>query len=204
MKTGVEKRTLKIEGLKVRNRRDGSSGVVAEGYASIFNTRTLVEGEFEGPFYEEIAPGAFTETLSNGEDIRCLYNHNWDYPLGRVSAKTLSLNQDSKGLYFECDFPSTSYAHDLEESMKRGDVGECSFTFVPEGDEWDFSGDIPSVRRLSVKLYEVSIVTLPQYEAATVSLRSMQQLKQFNKQQDIQEKIVRKKIKLEIERGKTL
>ena len=163
-----EKRMFKIDHLNVRSMVDESDEIVVEGYGSVFNTRTLIDEMF----YEEIAPGAFIKDLNSGRDARCLFNHNWDYVLGRVSAKTLELEEDSKGLKFKVVLPNTSYAIDLSESMKRGDIGECSFLFRTISDEWDYSQEIPLCRILEAELYEVSIVTLPAYEEAKASLRS--------------------------------
>lgn len=173
---------FKLQDIQFRSMEvDGQPENTVEGYASVFNTRTLIEDYF----YEEIAPGAFTEALSSGADIRCLFNHNWDYVLGRMSAGTLQLEQDSKGLRFIVKLPNTTYANDLKESMRRGDVGECSFLFYPTGQEEDFSQDLPIIRITNCELYEVSIVTLPQYEEAKASLRSKQLIAKQSKRQKI-------------------
>lgn len=180
-----EKRMFKIDHLNVRSMVDESNDIIVEGYGSVFNVRTLI-GEM---FYEEIAPGTFVNDLSSGRDVRCLFNHNWDYVLGRVSANTLELEEDSKGLKFRVVLPNTSYAIDLSESMRRGDIGECSFLFRTVADEWDYSQDIPSCRILEAELYEVSIVTLPAYEEATASLRSKTIIENNLKRQKILNRI---------------
>ncbi|MFP7732713.1 HK97 family phage prohead protease [Priestia aryabhattai] len=64
-----------------------------EGYFAVFNQATeLWPGAFE-----ELAPGAFNQTLSN--DIRALINHETTLVLGRNKSGTLELKVDSRGLW---------------------------------------------------------------------------------------------------------
>lgn len=185
----TQKRSFRIKDLQFRSKvpgdEDGSSPVIVEGHAAVFNERTLIEDWY----YEEIAPGTFSQDLSDGRDVRCLFNHNWDKILGRRSARTLELDEDEQGLHFIVELPNTTYAHDLEESMRRGDVCECSFLFFPTSQEEDFSLDLPLIRITGAELYEVSIVTLPQYESAKASLRSKQLVRRATKRHQILEKI---------------
>ncbi|MDK4352435.1 HK97 family phage prohead protease [Enterococcus thailandicus] len=164
----LETRSFDIKNMKTRALNDGSEATVIEGYASVFNSRTNIDGWYE----EEIAPGAFTEALTQNKDVRCLFNHDWNYVLGRSSANTLVLEEDSKGLRFEVTLPNTTFANDLKESMSRGDINQCSFGFWVTGQEEDFSGELPLIRITNVDLWEVSIVPLPAYEDTEASLRS--------------------------------
>lgn len=185
------KRTFQIKDLKVRSKQLNTGGsssgdpIIIDGYAAVFNSPTLIDGLYK----EEIAPGAFSNYLAKNPDARCLYNHNWDKILGRMSSRTLTLEEDSRGLRFEVELPKTSYANDLAESMRRGDVGECSFLFDTLAQEEDFSGELPLIRITDCELYEVSIVTLPQYEEAKASMRSKQVIKNQKRRKKIIEKI---------------
>nr|WP_306800988.1 HK97 family phage prohead protease [Melissococcus plutonius] len=154
--------------MKTRTLNDGSEATIVEGYASVFNSRTNIEGWYD----EEIAPGAFSESLSQNKDVRCLFNHNWGCVLGRANANTLVLEEDSKGLHFEVTLPNTTFANDLKESMTRGDINQCSFGFWVTGQEEDYSGEIPLIRITNVDLWEVSIVPLPAYADTEAALRS--------------------------------
>ena len=164
----LETRSFDIKNMQTRTLNDGSEATVVEGYASVFNSRTNIDGWYD----EEIAPGAFTESLSQKKDVRCLFNHDWGCVLGRSSANTLTLEQDSKGLRFEVTLPNTTFANDLKESMSRGDINQCSFGFWVTGQEEDYSSDIPLIRITNVELWEVSIVPLPAYEDTEAALRS--------------------------------
>lgn len=81
-----------------------------------------------GGFVEVYEPGCFAESLQVN-DLRCLYNHNVDYVLGRKSAGTARFWEDKDGLHYSAELPRTQVARDLAESMKRGDIRESSCAF---------------------------------------------------------------------------
>jgi len=128
-----------------------------------------------GGFIEIIRPGAFAKSIANGDDVRCLFNHEADNILGRNTAGTLRLKEDSVGLFFECDLGNQSYATDLYESIKRGDVNQCSFGFFCREDNWLPTSEAPGVLReiLEAELMDVSPVTYPAYLATSLSARSL-------------------------------
>src|SRR5262245_28609508 len=66
-------------------------GAGFEGHAIVFGKRSLDLGGFQ----EIIHEGAVNRTLREGYDVRALWNHNSDTPLGRLSAQTLGLRKDS-------------------------------------------------------------------------------------------------------------
>jgi uncharacterized protein len=162
-----ETRIVDITNLQTRD-GTGNEPVVISGYAAVFNSKTSI-----GDFFEEvIAPGAFARTISENGDIRALFNHNWDHVLGRTKNGTLKVEEDTRGLKFEVELPNTSLARDLAESMRRGDINQCSFGFWATGEAWDYSVE-PAVRTLNeVELYEISVVSIPAYEDTEVALRS--------------------------------
>lgn len=144
---------------------------VLEGYAAVFDT---LSEELWG-FRERIAKGAFAKTIKE-DDIRFLFNHNSDHVLGRLKANTLSLNEDDRGLHFRCELPDTSFAKDLAESVRRGDIDQCSFGFYVVTDNWNKENGV-IVRTLEeVELFDVSLVTYPAYKDTTASVRSAQTL----------------------------
>lgn len=161
----MDHRTFDIKNLTIRDGTDGQSQKIS-GYASVFNCPTTISNAWE----EIIAPGAFENSLSKGADVRALFNHNWENVLGRVSAGTLTLNEDEHGLAFTDELPNTSLARDLSVLIKRGDVNECSFGFIITGEEWDYDGDMPKRTITDVDLYEISIATLPQYKGTEATL----------------------------------
>ena len=106
----------------------------------------------------QIAPGAFTETIK-ADSVVALVNHNSNLVLGRNTAGTLAFSEDRKGLYFELSIPETTVAKDLVISIQRGDIDSCSFAFSVIEESWDNKQNIRTLEK--VKLYDVSIVTVP-------------------------------------------
>lgn len=146
-------------------------GRVMSGHASVFGQLASLPSH-----YEMMAPSAFDSVLSNPEtDVRALVNHDPMFLLGRQSSGTLRVSVDSVGLPFEVDLPNTSYANDLREVVERGDLTGASFAFLPDLDEWSQAPDGRQMRtHISVgKLLDVSAVTYPAYDGASVSLRSV-------------------------------
>lgn len=160
-----EMRTFDITNLSTRDGIEGKSNVI-EGYAAVFNSPTNIGGWFT----EEIAPGAFSKAISENGDIRALFNHDWNNVLGRTKSGTLRLSEDERGLKFEVDLPNTSIARDLVESLKRGDISQCSFGFIPTVEEWDYNDEPAKRTILEVDLFEVSVVSVPAYEDTEVAL----------------------------------
>lgn len=138
-----------------------------EGYAAVFNSDATI-GDY---FVERIAPGAFTAAIKR-DDVRCLFNHNDNYVLGRSTAKTLRLSEDDHGLRYECDPPETTWARDLVVSIDRGDINQSSFAFRAVKQEWDETGPLPVRTILEVELLDVSPVTYPAYDDTEVGVRA--------------------------------
>lgn len=148
-----------------------------EGYAALFNSWS----EDLGGFREIIMPGAFRGALERGDDVRALINHDPNLVLGRSTAGTAELAEDDHGLRFVIRAADTSYARDLRANMKAGNVTQCSFQFEvePGGESWrrGLNGG-PDERTLTaVRLYDISIVTFPAYQATQASARALSELK---------------------------
>lgn len=159
-----ETRTVDITNIQTRNAENEPLKV--SGYAAVFNSRTSI-----GDWFDEIInPGAFSKTIKENDDIRALFNHNWDNVLGRTKSGTLTLSEDEKGLKFELELPDTTVARDLAISMERGDVNQCSFGFWVTDETWNYDSE-PALRTINeVELFEVSIVSIPAYEDTEASL----------------------------------
>lgn len=155
--------------LEIRSLAPGKIG----GHAVLFNSPS----QDLGGFTESVAPEALTRSLSKPDDIMCLCNHDTGRVLGRVKSGTLSLRTDDRGLYFECELPQTTYARDLEELIKRGDVAGCSFGFmVPKGgDEWEDRNGVPHRTLRNIDLREVTVTAFPAYTDTDVAKRSLEQ-----------------------------
>ena len=157
-----------IRSMGVREFRTTDDGKIA-GYAAVFDETTNIGGMFD----EVVRKGAFARAIKDGQDVRALWNHDPNHVLGRTKAGTLKLEEDKKGLWMEIDPPNTQFAHDLMESMRRGDIDQMSFAFRAVEETWTERKDEATLRELKdVDLYDVSPVTYPAYEGTSVGLRS--------------------------------
>ena len=148
-------------------REDGDSHII-EGYFAVFNSNY----EIAPGMSESIAPGAFSNTLSN--DVRALINHDTTLVLGRTKANTLELRETERGLWGKIDInPNDVDAMNLYQRVKRGDVDQCSFGFNIRSQDTDIRED-GSVHWTikDVELFEVSCCTFPAYEETNIAARA--------------------------------
>lgn len=136
-----------------------------EGYAALFGVDTRITD-----YDEVILPGAFTATLAERRDILALVDHDAARVLARTKSGTLRLAEDSRGLHFDLDVPSTGAGNDVLALAERGDLGGASigFTVRDGGERWQ--DDRRELR--SLNLIEVSMVAAwPAYDGTVVHAR---------------------------------
>src|SRR5665213_1063054 len=167
-----ERRTVRAE---VRiSVADGVRHVV--GHAATFNQPYDL-----GRFEERIDPGAFDRCLSEKPDVRCLFNHDPNFIMGRTKSQTLTLRSDGIGLAYDCVPSSGPLSVHAVEAIERGDVDGSSFGFIVAkgGDEWaeerDAKGRIIKITRTitDADLLDVGPVVYPANPNATVGVRSL-------------------------------
>ena len=179
-----EIRTFNVQNLELR--QEGEDNVVV-GYGSVFNT---LSNELGG-FREIIAEGAFDGRLE--DDVRFLINHD-GLPLARTTNGTLRLSTDERGLKYEAKVANTSIGRDLVELMRNGTINQSSFAFVVEDDSWEVRDgmNVRTINKVS-RLYDISAVTFPAYEEASVALRSMENWKQQEEEKVMKENLEKEK-----------
>ena len=173
---------------EVRAVRNGAKRTIT-GYAARYN---LLSSDLGG-FRERIASGAFKRILATNPDVVCLFNHSDSAVLGRTTAGTLRLSEDTRGLKFECDLPDTTVGRDTYESVKRGDLNGCSFAFMVDDsrmceykeeeiddEEGGIRGMVKRAARAIIRtirdfanLIDVSVVTHPAYPQTSVDARHL-------------------------------
>lgn len=144
------------------------------GYAAKFNSPSEDMG-----FIEIIEEGAFSEAIGTS-DVRALFNHDPNLVFARSNqgAGTLAIEEDSVGLRYQFDVPTTTFGNDFLIMLKRGDVSQSSFAFSVKEQSWETkkldNGDIQYTRRIKKvdRLFDVSPVTYPAYPDTEVALRS--------------------------------
>jgi len=163
----VRKSSVVKEQREFRMENAEYKGETIRGYAAVYNS----DSEWMGGFYEQIERGAFDGVMN--DDVRAYFNHDENLLLGRVSSGTLRIGSDARGLYYEVDLPNTTYANDLVELMKRGDVNQSSFAFLIEKDRWEQrDGKTYRIIEKISRLLDVSPVAQPAYPSATSELKT--------------------------------
>ena len=183
---GLERRTLDLTELRMMQPEDEeTTQPMIEGHAAVFNQRSEELGVCF-PFREKIMPGAFLESIQK-DDIRALFNHSPNYVLGRNKAGTLTLEEDVQGLKVQIHPPDTQFARDLGVSIKRGDISQMSIGFQVLTERWymDNGEDIREITK--AKLYDVSPVTFPAYPQTDVSARSINEVWQSHKDEEVRQ-----------------
>ena len=156
----AERRFMAAGDAEIRTADDGPAQLVA--YAARFDRESVDMG-----FIETIRPGAFTNALKVS-DIRGLKNHNPDLLLGRVTAGTMTVGEDERGLKYDIALPDTTTGNDTAEEIRRGDITGSSFSFrlADDGDQWE-ERDGKYYRTITdfAQVFDVGPVTFPAYPA---------------------------------------
>lgn len=130
-----------------------------EGYASVFGE--VDQGR------DVVLPGAFLGSLAArpADRVKMFYMHDPDKPIG----KWLEIREDGRGLYVKGKILTTiEKGREVYEMLREGLLDGLSIGYRTLDDEFDRT---QGVRRLkTVDLREISVVTFPMLESATVSL----------------------------------
>lgn len=188
-------------------RSDGSEDVIVEGYAAVYNSRSVLLSERGKQFYETIQNGAFSEAISrmNEQSFDCVatFEHNRSSLLARTSSGTLKIWDDADGLKFRFAIPNTSIGNDVREMLSRGDLHQCSFSaMIGSGDYDEQRMDDGSIERKITRFSEIRDVALvvdPAYPA-TYAEEVERSLNEFEANEEKeQEEILRAQVEAEEE-----
>lgn len=158
---------MKNTDLEIRTATLSASDKKLVGYVIKWNSRSHVLWD---EFVEQFAQNAFSNSLSNGADVLCLYEHDYTNLLGRTTSGTLQLTEDATGLRFELTPPDTQLGRDVLTLVERGDIDGMSFGFRAIKDQWDI-GQEPYIRTvLEAELREITITSLPAYPDSGVEI----------------------------------
>lgn len=162
----MQYRTLPIA-TEYEKRSEGDEPKI-EGYFAVYNSVfEIVPG-----LSESIAPGAFQNSLSG--DVRMLVNHDTTLVIGRTAAGTMTLRDDTHGLWASAPVnPKDSAAMDAYARVERGDVTQASigFEIIHEDAEYREDGSVHWTIT-EAKLWEVSVCTFPAYQDTNVAART--------------------------------
>lgn len=147
------------------------------GYAAVFDKPSERMWGWENDFVEYIAPGAFTRTLADKDDVRANVNHRGGMDMLGRTPTTLKLSEDSVGLRAEITPPDTQTGRDVVELVRRGDLKQMSFAFESRGEKFEKSkvkGEPDKRTIIDAKLFDVSIVDFPAYPDTSIAVRSFE------------------------------
>ena len=134
-----------------------------KGYAAVFNSP-----ETYG-YTEVISEKAFDD--ADMTDVVLRYNHNDSFMvLARTRNKSLELNVDDKGLFIDAKLQDDITDHrNIFNAIKSGLIDKQSFAFVVDEDEYDYDTDTRTITKIG-KVFDVSVVDQPFYNATDVSV----------------------------------
>lgn len=146
---------------RAENSEDGKMEI--KGYAAVFNSP-----ETYG-YTEVISSRAFDE--ADMSDVVLRYNHNDSFMvLARTRNHSLDLNVDEKGLFIDATLQDDITDHkNIFNAIKSGLIDKQSFAFVVDEDEYDYDTDTRTITKIG-KVYDVSVVDQPFYNATDVSV----------------------------------
>lgn len=160
---------------EVRAEENEEHGHFLSGVPIVFDQRTDL-----GWHDEIIERGALDAT--DLRDVRFLINHNTDMiPLARSrnnnenSTMQMSVGDSGMNIRVDLDTENNAESKALYSAVERGDISGMSFMFSVDSDAWeDLESEHPTriIRSIS-KVFEVSAVTFPAYEATSIQARGL-------------------------------
>lgn len=170
------KKEIRAFNFEVRAEQDDERGQYLTGQAIVYNERANI-----GDYDEIIDDGALNGT--DLRDVRFLINHNTDMiPLARSRNNNTNSTMQLEvvpgaglNIRVNLDTENNAEAKSLYSAVSRGDLSGMSFMFTVDADAWeDIETDHPTRRiRAISRVFEVSAVTFPAYEATSIQARGL-------------------------------
>ena len=185
-----EIRKLDIQ-FRAEDTEDGKMEI--KGYAAVFNSPETYS------YTEVIDEKAFDE--SDMSDVVLRYNHNDSFMvLARTRNKSLDLSVDEKGLFMNARLQDDITEHrNIFNAIKSGLIDKQSFAFTVDEDDYDYDTDTRTIKRIG-KVFDVSVVDQPFYNATDVSIARDIKCDDFTKRRE--ELRLQEEKKRELEKAK--
>ena len=170
-----------------------------KGYAVVFNSP-----ETYG-YTEVISDKALDE--ADMSDVVLRYNHNDSFMvLARTRNNSLKLEKDNTGLMIDAVLQDDITDHrNIYNAIKSGLIDKQSFAFSVDEDEYDYDTDTRTITKIG-KLFDVSVVDQPFYNATDVSIARKENDEFLSKREELrkehEEALEAQKKKEELEKRK--
>lgn len=172
MKHLKNKFELRVQDLDLST-NEGSETLTVSGYVNKTEQLSEVLGSSKR-FVEKIAKGAFDRAIKNAKEIHFLAEHDNKKILASTRNNSLSLREDSQGLFMEATIAPTTYGSDYYQLIKSGILKNLSFGFRTIEESWKQGMNGIHERTIEeLELFEVSVVRDPAYSQSTIQARGI-------------------------------
>lgn len=154
--------------LRSKTENEPDDSMIIEGRAVVFNSPEVMFSSDGIDYYEEIDKDAFKDAKMS--DVILNMNHEGQ-ALARTRNNTLQLELNENGLDVVADMSKSRASRDAYEAVQNGLLDKMSFAFTVAEDSYDEKAHKRTIRRID-RLFDVSLVNMPAYEATSVSARS--------------------------------
>jgi HK97 family phage prohead protease len=138
-----------------------------EGYASVFDSPTVLF-EIDGIEYkEQIARGAFDNAKM--DDVILNFDHQGKV-FARTRNKTLQLSIDERGLFIRARLDGTEEGRKMYDEIRGGYIDRMSFAFTIAEESFDRDNRMWTILRVK-RLYDVCACSIPAYDDTSISAR---------------------------------
>lgn len=165
--------------------------MVIEGYAMVFGSVTDL-----GYYKEVVDRNAFNNC--DMSDVCMKYNHNDSVLImARTRNGSLKLTTDDHGLKIRGKLIDTQSNRDIYKCIEDGLLDKMSVSFIVKEEEIDYENNIRKILAFD-KLFDVSVVDVPAYDATEIFARSKAQY-ETEKDKYIKNKLAFRKAKMLLE-----
>lgn len=195
---GFEFRDFKLTKVETRKNEDDTESLVIEGVPCVFNQETVLYKGKYWEFREKVDKDAFKE--ADISDVIFNYNHG-----GRVFARTrnksLELKVKEDGLHMKATLRKDDRGHEeLYNDIESGLIDRMSFAFTVKEHKLEEirKEEEPNVQIRTItkidRLYDVSAVDIPAYDATSISARDFKKAEEEAEQRIKEQEEKRKRL----------
>ena len=156
---------------------DGSETVdmIVEGYAFKYDVETVLYESADGFQYREVIERGSLDS-ADISDVPFKYNHNDGvFIVARTRNSSLQLIPDDVGLFIRARFINTQTGRDFFKMIQERLIDKMSFAFTESSDYSEEYGDnfVTHHIRKFIRIWDVSGVDIPAYDATEIYARSI-------------------------------